>query len=369
MKSNMKIGMKVLMLLGIVLLTGCKDRELSTLREDVSGNQLSALSSATFVLEKENETETFDTFAWTATDYGFEASVNYTLEMDLAAGDFSDPFTLGSTRSLSIEPTVGEVNDGLLALGVMPESDGEVKFRIVSELDDHAPIVYSNTQTATATAYADVFPPIYAKGDALLGWTNDWNGDYVILRSDEFNEYYTITYIENDGSKRFRFFPGLAWNPSFGYTYFTSVTPLLENAGDDDNNFMLATGTPSGWYKVEVNLTAKSVNLTEVDEPVLYMRGGALPGGWGSSWPETEVELEYTHQEGVFTATSVFTADIFRFFPQLNWSPSYNYNYFENGVSPVFTLNGGDGDNNFRVTTGGTYTVTVDLVGKTVVVE
>jgi hypothetical protein len=100
--------------------------------------------------------------------------------------------------------------------------------------------------------------------------------------------------------------------------------------------------------------------------PPIYMCGGAV-GGW--NWDlYTYKELRSTAPEIYETVAHFLNNDIFRFFKQTWWDPiSWNYLYFTGTVSPLFELNTGDTDNNFKfVGTTGYYKITVDMKTKSV---
>lgn len=365
MSMHMKNRIRIIVtLLSIVWLSACEDKELATLREQVQPNELNALTASTFVLEKENEAEIFQTFTWSAVDFGFDASVNYTLQMDKTAGDFSEAFVLASTRELEAEVTVSHVNDGLLGLGLTPEQVAEVKFRVVATVNENVPTVVSDVINAQLTPYATAFPPIYGMGAALKGW-GPWPDNAVEFQSSEYKKYQTVTYFTS--GEIFRFFDQLDWGPvSYNYNYFTTVdSDLGLNANDGDNNFKVLGA--SGYYSVAVDLVAKTVVMDPVDEPVLYMMGAAL-NGWGP-WNDKEVKMTYV-KPGIFQATAQFNNEIFRFFAQADWGPtSYSYTYFTT-VDANFELNANDNDNNFRFIGDPTIPlkITVDLNEKTVTV-
>jgi hypothetical protein len=341
--------------------SGCEEREFATLKEDVASNTLSQLTGSAFVFEKVNEEDIFQTFSWTAVDYGFRASVNYSLQMDKAGNNFATPFELVTTNDLEASITVGEANAGLLALGLVPQQVAQVEFRIVASIGEDYPIVISSLETAELTPYATSFPPIYGMGAALKGW-GPWPDNAVEFQSEEFNKFETITKFTN--GEAFRFFAQLDWNPtSYNYPFFTSVSPLFENANDGDSNLKFIGQT--GFYRVAVDLTAKTVTAEATAEPVLYMMGAAI-NGWGP-WNDKEVKMNYV-KPGVFETTTAFKVETFRFFAQADWGPtSYNYPFFESVDSKFENAN--DNDSNLKfVGEPGAYKITVNLNEKTVTV-
>lgn len=362
-----KIIFSVFALLSILANTSCEnDDPTAILSGEVTPSELQPVSGNNFVLLLENAAQEFETFEWTQTDYGFKASVNYVVQMDVEGNNFATPFELVTTRSTSASVTVGKINDGLLALGLTPEQAADVEVRIVSNVGSNVETAYSNTQLFTITPYATSFPPIWAMGAALNGW-GPWNDKEVELQSTEFKKYQTVARFIN--GEIFRFFAQQDWGPtSYNYNYFTTVdSDLALNPADGDNNFKVLGAT--GYYLVKVNLTAKTVEMEPVAEPLMYMTGAGV-GGWDQPGTGNSVKMTYV-KPGVFTAETEFISnETFRFFAQADWGPtSYNFPYFAEGtVDPLFE-NADDGDKNFRyLGTTGVQKITVDINAKTVTV-
>src|SRR6478609_3250646 len=356
---------KIFFMLAIIALgfASCEDDAIkAVLKSDVAPNEFKAPPSDSYVLTSADKDKDMETFEWTATDFGYKAAVTYTVQIDVAGNNFANATDVASTSTLKANVNVGDFNDLLLALGLTPEEAGNIDIRVVSSVGSNVPPVYSSFQTISVTSYATSFPPIWGMGAALKGW-GPWPDNAVEWQSNDYKKYETVTYLA--GCEIFRWFAQLDWGPvSYNYNYFTTVDPLFAlNPNDGDNN--LKVMGPSGWYKINVDLSAKTVTAVAVDEPVLFMMGDAL-NGWGP-WNSKEVKMTYV-KPGLFEATATFKNDIFRFFGQADWSPtSYNYNYFSS-VDPNFELNANDNDNNFSyIGTPGTTKITVDLNAGTVV--
>lgn len=352
----------LLTFLMIIATLSCEDdRVKPTVNSDITPNELLAPSSNSFVLTLADRDNILEKFKWTAPDFGFQASISYRLQIDVAGNDFANPQQVISTYDNESDVVVGSFNELLLGLGLAPEEPADIEMRVVSIISNHVDPVYSTIRTLTVTPYATVFPPIWGMGAALNGW-GPWPDNAVEWQSGEFKKYETITYFKN--GEAFRWFNQLDWGPeSFNYPFFTTVDPLFENANDGDSNLKVA-GT-SGWYKVGVDLNTKTVTAEAVSEPVLYMVGAGV-NGW--NWdPGTPVKMTYI-KPGVFEATTDFSNDAFRFFAQADWGPtSYNYPYFTT-VAGIFE-NANDGDSNLKfVGTPGTFTIRVDLNTKEVTV-
>lgn len=352
------LGMIALM--AVSLMSCDKDAVKPTVSSTVASNELATPSKSSYVLVADEAANTAETFQWTKPDFGFAAAIIYKLQMDKAAGDFSSPVELASANNLlSAAVTVKDFNDKVLSLGLSPQTASDIKLRVVSTISDKVAPLYSNTQTISVTPYATSFPPIYGMGAGLKGW-GPWPDNAVEVVGVGYKKYETVAYFSND---TFRFFDQLDWNPtSFNYPYFTTVSSLLINANDGDKNFKFV-GTP-GWFKINIDLIAKTVAMVAADEPLLYITGAGI-GGWDK--PGTGASIKMTYMKpGVFSVTANFVNDSFRFFAQPDWAPtSYNFPYFTT-VDPAFT-NANDGDKNFKfVGTPGPMKIIVDLNAKTV---
>src|SRR5688572_5276612 len=212
----------------------CEDDNIkAVLKSDVESNELLAPSSNSYVLTMEDKNNVMETFVWEATDFGFKAGVDYTLEIDLAGNDFANATEVTSTNLLEAAVNVGAFNDLLLAIGLTPEEAGDIEIRVVSDIGSNVPVVYSSVRTIEVTAYATSFPPIYGMGAGLKGW-GPWPDNAVEWQSSAFKKYETVAYFTQ--GQAFRWFAQLDWGPtSYNYPFFTTVSPIFENANDGDS--------------------------------------------------------------------------------------------------------------------------------------
>lgn len=342
-----------------------RDEDKATIKDPVSPSVLSALSGTTFTLLMEEENEVFQTFNWSEADYGFDASVDYEVQVDVKDSSFSNPVTLSTVNNgTSSSITIKDFNKILLDIGIEPDAPTVLQFRIASFVSSHYSKAFSDPVEATVTPYATVFPPIYMVGAATGGW--DWT-KAVEVRSTAPSKYYTIAYFINN--ETFRFFKQFDWGPtSYNYPYFDGgfVTDSLINADDGDKNFKVVS--PTGYYAVTVDIKNKIVDFDAVDEPQLFMTGAAL-GGW--DWTTNYVTMTWL-SHGIFEATTEFiNGETFRFFAQADWGPtSYNFPYFPSGSVDDLFENAEDGDKNFKfVGTTGMYTITINFLDNTVIME
>ncbi|MBG0857968.1 MAG: SusE domain-containing protein [Bacteroidales bacterium] len=366
-----KISLIILMFVTLFLSACEKDKENVRLPDTITANTLNNLSASSFVLLMDDAANQFQSFAWSEVDFGFQAVITYTVQVDKKSNNFSAPsdvvsVTNGTTGSIKI----GDFNKILLDAELNPEEAVALQFRVKATIHTTVAPVYSNIVEATVTPYATVFPPIYMCGEAVGGW--NWNlYTYKELRSSAPSIYETVAYFNNTGQYAyFRFFKQTNWDPvSWNYPYFTgTVSNLFEGQTDGDKNFKFI-GT-SGYYKITVNMKTKSVSMEAVAEPQMFMTGsGVGTGAWG--WNAGEYVQMTWLSNGIFRATAGFiNGGAFRFFAQTGWATSYNYPYFAGGTVTNLLENANDGDKNFKVLAAtGNYVITVNIIDKIVTME
>jgi len=363
-----KISLILLML--TVFFTACeKDKENIVIKYLIQPNDLGNLSATTFVLDRDQAANAFQTFQWTDVDYGFEAVITYVVQCDKKTNNFKSPIDVVSvTHATTASISVGDMNKLMLAASMNPDEAIDLQFRVKATINTNVKPIYSDIVEAKVTPYATTFPPIYMCGGAVGGW--NWNlYTYKDLRSTAPEVYETVArFLNND---IFRFFKQTDWGPtSWNFLYFTgTVSPLFElNTGDTDNNFKFVGTT--GYYKITVNMKTKSVAMEAVDEPMMFMTGsGVGSGAWGWN-PGEYVQMTWL-SNGIFRATAGFiNGGAFRFFAQTGWSTSYNYPYFNGGTVTSLLVNADDGDKNFKVVAAtGDYVITVNIIDKIVTME
>jgi hypothetical protein len=362
---NKILNISLLLGLIIVFFSCEKDEDRVTIKNNITPNELSTLSADSIILDMDNEAEVFQTFDWTSVDYGFNTSATYKVQVGVVGKNFANAIDVTVVTNLYTSTiTVGDFNKILLNLDLVPGTPANLEFRVVAIINSNVPNVLSNTVKGVVTPYAIVFPPIYMCGSATGGW--DWTKD-VVMRSTAPSKYQAIAYFINN--ETFRFFKQAGWDgTSYNYLYFGGgfVSDSLADALDSDNNFKVLS--PTGYYRMTVNLKTKIVDLDAVPEPLMFMTGAAV-GGW--DWSTNYVQMTWK-SDGIFEAETEFiNGEAFRFFAQKDWGPtSYNYPFFANGSVDALFENADDGDKNFKfVGTTGTYKVTVNMLDLIITME
>jgi hypothetical protein len=347
------------------LFGSCEQEDLVVLNSDATTTV--TVSSNEIVLLKENEGTDLEvlTVGWTKPDYGFQAGAKYQVLFDLAGGDFSSAQAVDAGQELSKSFKTEELNKIFLDLGLLPEEEGEIILKVTSILSSTT-VISSDESSLMATPYTDVFTPIYMIGDAVLGWDT---AKAVEVNGIGPKTYEVVAEFNNGGA--FRFFEEASWDAaSYNWTYFEGgvIDEKLENAADGDSNIRFIGET--GFYRINVNLSTKTIIMTPTDQPALFMVGAAIPeAGWG--W-DTPVNMTWV-KDGIFETTTEFANEAFRFFrKEGDWGSGLNYPYF---LNEGYTIDdqfedAQDGDNNFKfIGTPGIYKIVVNHIAKTIVLS
>ncbi|WP_421870748.1 SusE domain-containing protein [Marinoscillum sp.] len=350
-----------LIVIALVGMSCEEDMDKVTLKEEISVNTLAGTSSDNYTFTFETRQEVFNEFTWDVPDFGFEASITYTLQMDTASGDFSSPVNLVTTQSTTASPTIGVVNNALLGMGLDPDVAAGIKFRVMSSVGAGVDPVYTNEVTTSITPYLAVFPPIYIIGDAQ-GWDL---GAALEVSSTGPGTYEAIGMFQEAG--KFRMFATPSWDAEqWGFSFFEggSIPDIVVDGADGDSNFLFEGAT--GVYKITINLNTKTIVMEESELPTLFVIGD------GQGWDlQRAASLAYMGG-GKYEGTATLQKDgYFRLFEKADWNASqYGAGYFAEGSVPETFTAAGDGDDNF-IFTGETaeYLVTVDLDDYTITSE
>lgn len=258
----MKYVKYIMMLVASIALLSCSDEDHPTLSADPMAPVLLAPDSTyEYVLLEENVDNPFETFIYTAADFGEQVVVNYAIQVDTLGGDFSSaPDAQSPVQTLYQTISTEDFNLALATLGATPEVRQTVQVRVRAYLDDpSATTVYSDPIALVVTPFDASFPPIYAVGDAtIVGW--DAGNAIPVLAT-------TITLFEGeldmlisedpDAPFTFRFLKQQDWGEGFEYDDFDLIETvpeglLLDNVNEyDEHNFQ---PTQAGTYHFTINI-------------------------------------------------------------------------------------------------------------------
>lgn len=292
-------------------------------------------------------------FSWDASDFGFQSSTTYSLQLS-PTSDFGDKVvTLFSTQKTNGTAKVGDINSALLTWEKELGKTATVYYRIGASVVAGT-TVYSDAKTKDFVPFETLidYPMVYVPG-AYQGWSpGNVNGR---LYSYGFNQTYEGVLRLVDGTNanvEFKVTLVPNWN---GTNYGGSLTKSGSNYSGtlDGNGGNLVAA--AGVYKFKVNLSTKAIELTKTDDWGLI--GSSIPP---YDWSK-DVDLFYNGQRKMWELTADLKAGEFKFRANDGW----DLNYGDTGADG--TLNAG-GDN-IKLTADGNYTIRFDPVKLTYTVK
>ncbi|MDX1913608.1 MAG: SusE domain-containing protein [Saprospiraceae bacterium] len=294
---------------------------------------------SSFVLVDTLAADIFSVFNWTAADFGFDAGVTYTLELDKAGNNFADPITVGAVNALTLgDVTQEKINTILLTAKDLPGGEpADIEFRVVAKLGSDATLPTLNSQPVTLriTPYTVVinYPFLHVPG-SYQGW-NPADSSTVVYapRSDE--KYEGYLYFA-DGSAKYKFTKGPSWNTNWGDD---GNNGTLESNGAD---IPLASGP--GVYRLNVDLNALTHTGLKTDWGLI----GDATGSW-----DVDQDMTYDPLTNKWTITLDLSVGKIKFRANDSW----DINLGDNDANKKMEYNGADID----VPEAGNYTVELNL--------
>ena len=331
---KMKNIFKLLFVLGLLTFNfSCDEVEYIELNSNANTELMLSLESV--VLEEDSQDNEILTANWTDPDYGFDAAASYKVLIDVSNGDFSAPQVLPVGNNLEKTFTVGELNAKMLSLGLTPNEESVVSFKIQVTLSDYQEM-FSNTVNLSVTPFSsllDLSTNLGVVGSATAaGWGNPNIPDLPFYQTNIENEYVAYVTLKN------------------GEIKFRSNNDWADNWGDDGNDGTLDPyganiAVTAGDYKITVNFD----NLTwSMEEFTWGLVGSATTNGWDGP----DMKLYYnSYQDDFKTVVSLNDGEVkFRF------NNDWTLNYGDSGADGSLEIGG---DN--IVVSAGHYLVTMSL--------
>ena len=241
-----------------VTLFSCDKDEEKLILQDGTAPVLSA-STTTLELLEENAENDAITLNWTASDYGYQAAVNYILQLDMKGNNFAAPVEAPMGSVLTKKFTVRELNTLLNRLPVAAFNENEVEARVVSKISNNVTAVNSNVITMKVTPYLTEPPyaTVYMVGDATQ---NDWDNTKAtpMYRSVEDIFIYTYTGPLKAGNLKFLGVLG-KWAPQWGNNGSGGVAFRETEANPDPGTFTVPS---AGYYTVNLDLRNMAFSIT-----------------------------------------------------------------------------------------------------------
>jgi hypothetical protein len=245
--------------------TACEDVDMVQINP--TANTIVSLSTNNVVLAEDNATDNAVTVSWTLPDFNFDAAPSYTIMIDVNGGDFMTAQLISAGSDYSYDFTVADLNNKLLSLGLSPNEEAVVDFKVKTTLSSYQEML-SESVSLTVTPYSsilDLSTNIGVVGSATPGgWGNTDIPDlpfYTTATADVYVAYVTL----GDGEIKFR--KDNLWTENYGDT---GADGTLEANGD---NIPVSAGS----YMITLNMS----NLTYTIEPFTWgLVGSATTNGW-----------------------------------------------------------------------------------------
>jgi starch-binding outer membrane protein SusE/F len=326
----------ILFFASLTLMSCEKDEEMVFVNEQGTAPALKATSS-NMVLTKENASQDATTISWSASDFGFNAAVKYTLQVDKKGSNFANAKTIELGPALNKKYTVAELNKLAIQLGLKPNTAGDIEFRVKSEISPSVPSVFSNVISASVTPYLDIieYPSLWVPG-SHQGWTPATAPKIASVNDNGVYEGYLYF---PDAKTNFKLNPAPNWDNDFGGTSSGNKGTLAPKASDLEVN-------GAGYYLLKANTNSLTWSALKTTWGVI---GDATAGSWGA-----DQAMTYDVAAKVWKATIPLTVGEIKFRANGNWD---DINYGDNGADGTLEA-GGD---NIKVTQAGSYQITLDL--------
>jgi len=338
-----KINLLLIILIALGFFSACEDDPRGPVIGVFNPPLITAPSGGTFVLTEETEDDVMTTFTWSQADFGFQAEVTYTVEMDEAGNDFAEPMELASTFTKQAAVTVGKVNNLLLSAGYPFAVEGDFDVRVVAELHEDVEVLYSSTIPLKITPFEKivVYPMLWVPG-SYQDWAPDAAPNLYSLKSNNKYEGY-VNFPTADNA--FKFTDAPDWNNGiYGDADGSGTTGTIDAAGNGND---IKIVTAPGYYKINVDLVNFTYATLKTDWGLI---GDATPDGWDS-----DQNMTYDVDNKVWTITLNLVPGKIKFRANDGW----DLNYGSNNANGICDAGGTD----IPIAEGGNYTVVLDLNG------
>ncbi len=345
-------------------LMSCEKDEERLVVKDGTVPTMSASANTVVLTEEEAANEAL-TINWTASEFGYPAAVNYTLQLDMKGNNFEAPVEadLGG-GSLKKTFTVSELNTLINKLPITAFRENEIEARLKASVSDNVDPVYSNVTAIKATPYLTEPPyaTLYMVGDATeFEWDNA--KATPMYRSEEDIFIYTYTGRLKAGNLKFLGKLG-SWTPMWGSDGNNNVVFRETESDPDPASFTIAS---EGYYTVSLDLRNNKYTIAPYNASgaTVYPSIGII--GAFNDWGGIEPMTKSAFNPHAWTIEYTFDTDVqlkFRHAP--NWDVNWGT---EVGKEAAKYGKGKQGGENLQVSAG-TYKILFnDLTGHYVFIK
>jgi hypothetical protein len=318
----MKTFINTLFTISLLLFTftSCEDDAQLTSLEPISFSAPIEATPNSILLSTDNNFESVITVSWSEVRFPINAPVTYTLAIDVAADTFGNDGWSNAIRipvgedALSTSLLGTNLNDYAADLGLAPDVEGELMFRVEAYMDRY---VYSEPIAIQVTPYVEeiAFGEIYIPG-SYNGWDPSTASKLSAIATGVYQGYLTVSTPQGLGFK-------ITPEQNFDVFYGLNASGNLTLGADGD------LSVPSfGSYQITVNLNTLSYTILPYSWGII---GPATPSGWDA---DTDMVYNYTTQKWEYTG--LLAAGALKFRLNNTWTINYgtesgNSGEIENG--------------------------------------
>lgn len=320
-----------------VLTWSCSDENAGPVLHKNGGMAITSPVNGAVLELKEANADQPSTITWSAADYGFQAAVNYKVELDRAGNNFAEPAVIANVTSTSAVITQGDLNNILLAKELEGETPADVDIRVIAIVNPDVDPDTSAVVTFTVIPYSStvVIPQLQVPG-SYQGWApSDSTTAVYSPKSNNLYEGYVNFNVDN---AFFKYTVGPSWDLNYG-----------DNGNDgtlDQNGSDIPAG-PAGVYKLNVDLNTYTHQYQRTDWGLI---GSATPNGWDS-----DQNMTYDPVTKAFTITVDLVVGEIKFRANDAWT----INLGDDGNNKTVEYDGA----NIAIAEAGNYTIELLIVG------
>lgn len=314
-------------------------------------------------------------FKWSSgTNRGTGAAIKYTLEIDQAGNDFSDPLlTLveGVQNQYMVSIDHGTLNNRLLNSGLEAENSYELEAKLTAKVTDTSVEDQVSKMAFSVGIFKPVSISLFIVGDAS---PNGWDISNA-LELTAANQRGVFIYEGKLTEGNFKF--AVSQDDCFCQDFYNknpdNENEIVYNEGGSGEDVQW-TISEEGNYRLIVDLLNKTIEITTVEDAPfseLFIVGDATESSWNVDDPAgfTQSELD----PFVFNYEGNFAPGEFKIFagPMGDWCgdwyrPQVNDQKLENGA--VVQAAGCEPDNTWLVTeeTAGRYRISLNTANNTI---
>lgn len=340
----MKKLLTFLSLACMIIISSCSDDDKLLVTEGSFGSLITPNTGDSFVLNPfDDANNTAITFSWNDAQYSVATGVNYAVQLAAVGTNFAEPVLAGNTTSNTLTLSTAVFNGFTVQLGLLPFTEGQLEFRVMSTIGDGTLPQYSEVRTINVTPYTTDSPKLAVPGNHQ-GWDPP---TAPIIAAPAFGDTNYSGYVWLDGEYKF-LAPDLAGDFAWGNTDWGDDGAFAGVLVEQDE--VNCNAPVAGYYLVEANTADLTYSATLHNWGII---GNATPTGWDS-----DTDMTYDPATMTLTITMDLVAQAapdngLKFRVNDDWG----INLGDDGADGTLEYNG----QNIGVAESGNYTIVLNL--------